>query len=182
MTVLEFQLSLVNELKKITKNMLFKNREGNKVPLELFVQHLPIKRAEVIKASKEEEDENALPIPEEHIMTPDESEPFPYCIVRIEDGFQDDAVSPVYVNVVLVIGLYNDDCKAQGHQDILSIIKKIEERFYQNPVLDERYVMRDKDGKQQMHWDLEENSIYSYFFGGILMTWCLPSFSAEQMY
>lgn len=184
MTALEFQMDLADEIKKITENMTFKNKAGSEVPLEVFIQNLPVKRAEVKSDSDDEddedEDEDKLPIPEEQIMSSEETEPFPYCIIRIEDGFQEDAASPVYVNTVLIIGLYNDDCKAQGHQDILNIIQKITERFYKNPVLNQRYVMRDRDGKQQIQWDLEESEMYSYFFGGALMTWCLPSISPEK--
>lgn len=179
--LLEFQKELAEEVRKITSNMLFMDKKGNKTTLNVFEQVLPLKKAVVgMEESLEEEEfnEDALPV-EEQIMPSEETEPFPYCIVRINDGEQKDPWSPQYVYVDIIIGIYDED-NTVAYQGVVNVIQAFMERFYKNPSLAGRYRMKDKDEKNETQWTIEEGTTLNYFFGGIASTWQLPAFRVED--
>ena len=141
--LLEFQKALAEEMKRITASMLFTNEKGGTTALNVFEQVLPLKRVVVgdIGDMKEESDEDALPF-DEGIMSPEETEPFPYCVVRVNDGEQQDPYSPHYVYVEIIIGIYEKE-REKAYQGVVNIIQAFMERFYKNPTLDGRYRMMD---------------------------------------
>lgn len=179
--LLEFQKALAEEIKKITANMLFMNEKGETTILNVFEQVLPLKRAVVgsIGDTQEAEfDEEALPF-DEGIMPPEETEPFPYCVVRVNDGEQQDPYSPHYVYVEIIVGVYDKE-REKAYQGVVNIVQAFMERFYKNPTLDGRYRMKGKDDKSNVQWTIEEGETISYFFGGIAMTWQLPAYRLED--
>lgn len=149
------------ELKHITNSMSFKSPGGGCRPLSVFLQALPV-------TSLENGD--------------DGGEPFPYCIIRVQEGEQGGAMSPQYVRVVMLIGLWDDNEKQEGWQGILNIIQRFQERFYKNPVLENTYVMADEEGNQPIKWALQEDydETYPYFFGGLETVWQTPSIRRED--
>lgn len=179
--LLEFQKALVTELKEITSHMQFMDKKGNKTTLNVFEQVLPMEDAIIdsgTSISEDEFDEDALPV-DEQLMPSGETEPFPYCIIRINDGEQADPWSPQYVYVDIIIGIY-DGNRNVAYQGVLNVIQAFMERFYKNPSLDGRYRMRDKAGKSEIQWTIEEGTTISYFFGGIASIWELPAFRVED--
>lgn len=179
--LLEFQKALAEEIKKITANMLFMNEKGETTALNVFEQVLPLKRAVVGSTGDTQEtesDEDALPF-DEGIMSPEETEPFPYCVVRVNDGEQQDPYSPHYVYVEIIIGIYEKE-REKAYQGVVNIIQAFMERFYKNSTLDGRYRMKGKDEKSNVQWTIEEGETISYFFGGIAMTWQLPAYRLED--
>ena len=174
--LLEFQKALAEEVREITADMWFCDRSGKETPLHVFEQILPLEKAEVGTLPDEESD---FALPEESIMASEETEPFPYCVVRIEDGEQQDAYSSQYVSTQLIIGIYDSD-RAKAYQGVLNVIQRFRERFYKNSILAGRYRMQDAEGKQNIQWTIEEGTTLSYFFGGIAAVWQIPSFGREE--
>ena len=161
MTALEFQQQLKDELVKVFKNCKYKDPSGNRVPLNFFTQHLPV-------ADREDEDD-----------------PFPYIIVKLAGG-DDPGNGPgnYSIRAILVIGVYDEDRDAQGHQDVLNIIHKIYERFSLDPRLDDEaiYLIENGSGDNGFHWAIQEDAYYPYFIGACTMNFAIPSIRREDKY
>jgi hypothetical protein len=151
MVALELQIELAKEIEVITKDIVLHDPNGEVEQLKAFKQSLPIK-------------------------TDDESEdPYPYCIVRLMSGLTPDAMSAQEVKIILILGIYDDGVDAQGHQSILNIIQRIQERFFKNPVLANQFIMQ-----QKYEWTLQDDDSYPYYFGGIEVAWTTSSIRRED--
>ena len=157
LTVLHLQDSLCKEIETILQDMLFQNPLGQEVHLRAFPQELPIERIE----GKNQEEE-------------DTTDPFPYCIVRVEDG---DIGEKNIVDVSLIFGVFYDNSDRQGHARIMTMIHRIYHRFAVNPVLDSKYVW-----EREIKWAMEgtgENR-HPYYFGGMSFPWRVPKIERED--
>ena len=134
------QKELAKEIKSITKGLYFENMEGESVNVNLFEQELPIKQRD------------------------DENEPFPYVIVRMNDGKASQDFDGNYAKVILMVGIYNRNIKNDGHKDVQGIFQRIIERFQKNNLMGEFSQIGD------MNWVLSDENEYPYYFGGMELT------------
>ena len=112
MTPILLQRALQKEIKEITKNILLQTPKGKIETLKIFPQRLPIRNRK------------------------EELEPYPYCVVQVISG---DIKDTHMITIILRIGIFHDN-NAEGHEELLSIIQKILERFGKNSILDKRYI------------------------------------------
>lgn len=159
MVAIELQKALAKEIKEITNGMLFKNITGKEVNLHVFPQVLP-KR----EVSRGEERQKGI------------KEPFPYCIVRVLEGEIESLDVPQTVKILLLFGVFEEEKQGQGHEEILNLIQRVQERFYKNPILANTFVM-----KNHMEWSLQEEDTYPYYYGGVLTTWDTPVIRREEI-
>lgn len=133
------QDDLVEEMKRLFSDDVFKTPAGKITSINVFPQSLPIAESD------------------------DDDDPAPYIIVRIVKG-EDSGVfdSNHSVKMLFVIGIYDDDLSAQGHRTVLHIINKIYHRFKKNPCLNNKYVC---DG--QFVWEINDDAYYPYYFGAV---------------
>lgn len=150
MVALLLQQELVKEIERITADITLNSPSGEHTRLKAFEQSLPIRQ------SDEEEDT------------------YPYCIVRIVEGLTPDGTSAQSVKTILIIGIYDDGKEAHGHKSILTIIQRIQERFFKNPILANQFVM-----EPGFEWTLQDEDSYPYYFGGIEITWATASIRRE---
>lgn len=155
MTPLELQDELVEEFKKLFKEWLYKNPAGgDRIPLKIFAQHIPINE------------------------TDDEDDPIPYLIVRLNTGDDDGTQSSFNeVNLVVIVGIWDDDLNAQGHRDIMNIIQKIYERFNKDPNLNNKAAY-----KGPFHWMTQEDNYYPYYFGACSISFNIAAIRREDKY
>lgn len=113
------QDELVEELKGILKGFLLKNPQGEKTSINIFKQLLPMPEPLDQEEIAPELLENGLA---EEQTAPD---PYPYIIVRTEDGKIEDENSAQIVNLTLLIGVFDPAYDKQGHKDILNIIARL---------------------------------------------------------
>lgn len=158
MTTLGLQEELANEIETITKDMVFKNAEGENVKIKAYKQVLPLKELIVIDQEGEEVED-----------------PFPYCIVRIADGKIDGDASVQEVRVLIIIGLYNNNLNGDGYISVLNIVHRIHERFLKCPILG------DFLAKTYFKWDLQDadENTFPYHFGMVEMIWDIPCIERE---
>jgi hypothetical protein len=161
MTAFELQDDLKNELENIFKDFLlhtpFTDDAGNsklEVP-NIFEQDLPIR-----------EDDDQV------------DDPYPFIIVRVESGKMAGELSHE-VKIRMVIGVFDESTERQGHKDILNIIQKIYDRFTKNPVLANKYIMKD-DEQNPFLWALQDEDSYPYYFGAIETTWATTAIRRES--
>ena len=91
-------------------------------------------------------------------------DPYPYIIVRVEQGKIEgiDQEQTVFVN--LIIGVIDRGYENQGHKDVLNIIQKIYERFAKNAILAKKY-----ECTMPIEWALQDEESFPYFFGGMAL-------------
>ena len=142
MTARELQDDLVEDLRHAFPTRRYKDPSGEYVPLNVFSQQLP-KR--------------------EHGSDED---PFPYIIVRLDSGDIASQTDAHKVDVILVVGIFDDDLDNQGHKRVLEVMEGIQARYEEEPVLNGKYRMEDP-----FSWALQDEESYPYYYGAAQMTW-----------
>lgn len=157
MTVGNFQKELMKDIGNIFEKDLFKDSLGKYVSLNIYAQNLPIR-----------EDEDA----------PD---PVPYILVRVLDGKVKGWVDAQEVQVMLILGCFDDNINNDGHEILLELIQKIEERFLKNPILSKQFMFLN-DEQHPFEWALQEEESFPYVFGAISMSFRTPTIRKEDKY
>ncbi len=156
MTPLELQDELVCELGRILKGYTYKTTTGERIPIHIFAQSLPISESE------EEIDDD----------------PVPYLIVRLtsgEDGGTRESFNTI--SIVVIIGIWEDALEAQGHRDVMNIIQKIYHRFHTNPDLNRKAVYAG-----DFKWALQEDTYYPYTFGACHIRFYIAAVRREDVF
>lgn len=158
MTSAFLQSELADELKKIFSDFRLKNPQGEPSGINIFEQLLPmpepLEQGEIAPELLENGLVDVRTVPD----------PYPYIIVRLDEGEIEDADSAQKVSLSLLIGIYEPDYAKQGHKDILNIIAKIYERFAKCPVLNGKYTIQ-----YPILWVLQEEESYPFYFGGMTL-------------
>ena len=157
MTVRNLQKELMKDIGNIFEKDLFKDSLGKYVSLNVYAQNLPIR-----------EDEDA----------PD---PVPYIVVRVLDGKVKGWVEAQEVQVMLIFGCFDDNVNNDGHEILLELIQKIEERFLKNPILSKQFMFLN-DEQHPFEWALQEEESFPYAFGAISMSFRTPTIRKEDKY
>lgn len=114
-----------------------------------------------------------IPVP---LSVEEDENPVPYIIVRLNTGTDANVHDSKYImQVVVIMGIWEDDRNAQGHRELLNIINLVYERFKKNPCLDGKYVY---DG--EFEWDIQEDGYYPYYFGAFKMNFAIPAIRRED--
>lgn len=156
------QDDLAEELEKIYEGYQLKNPLGELSDINVYKQALPV------PAPADPPAEENLELLEEGLGVTDPAkleDPYPYAIVRVTDGQIRDIDGEQAVNVLIILGVYDDSLNNQGHKDILNMIQKIYERFAKNAILADRY-----ECLHPISWTLQEEESYPYFIGGVALT------------
>lgn len=152
MTPLMLQDELVEEMKRLFSDYLYKTQMGEFVPINVFAQNIPVN----------ENDEDVDPVP--------------YLIVRLNSG-QDDGTRDSFntVKVVFIAGIWDETTEAQGHRDLLNIFQKIYERFQTNPNLNNKAVYTGA-----FDWALQDDNYYPYSFGACSLSFHIAAIRRED--
>lgn len=154
-TPIIFQEELKKEIKKIFSTDLFPDPKGNRIPLNVYEQQLPVRKSE------------------------DDPDPFPYALVRLENGDTDvdkyDGNNRIYATVL--VGMINQSEENNGHKDVLNVIWKIYERFSKNPALAGKAVFTDR-----FQWALQDEESFPYFFGAASLVFNIASVRREDKF
>lgn len=163
MTPLWLQHDLKKELETILEHFYLKNARGEKKKLHIFEQELPLLEAMEPVMSDESLDvlEEETGFEQEEMDVDDRL--FPHINIKLIDG-EIAETSGDMIRVQLIIGVFDNQPERNGHKDVLNIIRKIQERFAKNRVLNKKYVLT-----YPMRWVLSDEEKYSYYFGGLEM-------------
>lgn len=148
MTPLMLQSDLVAEIEDILKDVVTKNTAGETVTgVKGYEYRLPI-------ITSDEEDESQF---------------FPYFIVKTPKGKTEDDDSPWLVTVDIIFGICENDKDAPGHKKILVMIQRITDRFAAEPLLNGKY-----RAEQDMEWATQDEDTYPFYFGGVEIKFRVP--------
>ena len=88
-------------------------------------------------------------------------DPYPYIIIRLDTGGTETPTDAHKVNVILLIGVYDDDKQNQGHKSVLEIIERIQAHYEQQPTLSGGVFQFTDPFK----WALQDEPSFPYFYG-----------------
>lgn len=140
------QDAVVEDLTTLFQNHRFKTPDGKTAALSWFAQTLPMRD------------------------TDDDDDPFPYGIVRLDSGGVANKTDPHKVAILLMIGIFDDDRRNQGHRAVTEIMELIQQHYEENPLLNGAFVFSDP-----FAWALQDEESYPYFFGAANLTFELPA-------
>ena len=107
MTIGTFLSDMRDEISLLFSEWKFKNETGEYSHFSVFEQALPVPSGE------------------------NDPEPFPYIVIRAEDGGTTSPSSPETLRVRFTIGIYDDDPDGRAYIDVLNAIDRI--RFFAIP-------------------------------------------------
>ena len=136
MTARKFQEAMVNDLDALFSRDSFKTSDGGMAHPKAYKQFVPYRQSE------------------------DDPDPFPFIIVRLDGGGIESQTDPHKINVILVIGIYDDDPENNGHLFVLEIIERILKHYEEKPLLAGQFVFRDP-----FEWALQDEEEFPYFYG-----------------
>ncbi len=143
MTARELQTALVDDL-----TTLFQGR-SYKAPTDEGMAHVGVYKQWLPKLENESDED-----------------PFPYIIVRLDNGKLENQTSPHKVAVILLVGIYDDDLENNGFEGVLEIMEVIQQHYQENPILADQFRTDDS-----FNWALQDEESYPYFFGAASMVW-----------
>jgi hypothetical protein len=152
-TPFDLQDALCAEMKKLFQGFLLRDAGGNLTNLKVYAQDLP----------ETETDDEA------------DTDPAPYCIVKIVDGTA--GVNHNSVRVVLVFCVRDAARDRQGHKDILTLIFRVYERFAKNPYIGNFYFP--VDDNSAFEWAIQDEDTYPYNIGACKLMFNGPSIQKE---
>ena len=152
-TPFDLQDALCADMEKLFQGFLLRDAGGNLTNLKVYAQDLP---------ETETDDET-------------DTDPAPYCIVKIVDGTA--GMNHNSVRVVLVFCVRDAARDRQGHKDILTLIFRVYERFAKNPYIGNFYFPVDNDSA--FEWAVQDEDTYPYNIGACKMMFNGPSIQKE---
>lgn len=132
------QDDMVADLTSLLQNRRYNKPDGGTAAISVFAQNLPKRQSE------------------------NDDDPFPYVIVRLNNGNIENQTSPHKVSVYLLVGIYDDAMENQGHRAVLEIMEVIQQHYEETPLLSGKFVFTDP-----VNWALQDEESYPYFFGGL---------------
>ena len=148
MTPLVLYDDLIAEVEDILKDVVTKNTAGEDVVgVKGYKYRLPL-----ITADDE-----------------DESQFFPYFIVRLSGGKTEDDDSPWLVTADILLGVCENDKDVPGHEHIMVMIQRITDRFVAEPLLNKKF-----RAEQDIEWAVQDEDTYPFYFGGVEIKFIVP--------
>lgn len=145
------QLALVEEIKALFADTRLKNTKGEEVAMNVYSQFVPGKRSD------------------------QEDDPFPYAIVRVQEGNLSALTEPETCNVLIFFGFWDDSLDFQGYKDVLNAITRLKIHLFAKKIIDKRYRI-----SYPFDWAIDEDEKnHPYYFGGMQTTWELPQVQQE---
>ena len=165
------QTALAEELEEIFKDFRLKDPKGESSKINIFEQSLPIPEAVKTETMDPEVLEEGM------VESETVEDPYPYIIVRIENGNIEKIDGEQDVLLNLIIGVIDRDLNNQGHKDVLNVIQKIIYRFTVNPILAHEY-----ECVMPISWALQDEESYPYFIGGLALHFATIPIRREDKY
>ena len=140
------QDAIVEDLNTLFKTRMFKLPGGGTAPLTFYPQNLPKRDAD------------------------DDPDPVPYGIVRLDTGNIQSQTDAYKVGVIILIGIFDDDLRNQGHRAVLEVLELMQQHYEETPLLSGNFVFEDP-----FNWVLQDEESYPYFFGAANLVFKVPA-------
>lgn len=173
-TAILCQKALMDEVREITKDMLFVDAETRDlIPLRIYEQELPIPGGEVEDIESGEETIDTIEFVKEQQETAVIK--CPWCKVKIDRGEKDGKKERQRIYFAIILGIYNNDRRNRGHRDIIEVFQRIMERFDRSRILAGQYVT-----PGDYDWEVNEEDTYPYYFGVLTLQFDVRNMRVED--
>lgn len=164
MTINELQADLIAEIQQITKDMALIDAKGERSELKGYPQSVPVLPVfEAVPYTEQEEN------PEDKL--------FPYFVVRIDhiEYQKNGGDGSNLAHMILVFAIRDANPDMGGYFTLTAIMERVVMRFQTNPILGSFCC------GHKMEMAFQEDDTFPQFFGGIEMTWNLPTLEMEEV-
>lgn len=153
--MIDFQRELIKDLTALFSNISTKDTLGKTVKgVKGYPQRLPI-------VESDEEDESQF---------------FPYFIVRISEGNTPDDDTPWLVAVDILFGIYDNTLDVPvGSQKIMIMCERLINHFAEEPLLAKKY-----RAEQDIEFALQDEDTHPYYFGGVRIKFNIPKVARRE--
>lgn len=175
MNVREVQKVLVADLDELFKNDYFKTPEvttEEEWPVWVKDSPVPVADHHLHRMAAPKAYDQFLPLKEleNGSIDPEAEDPFPYIIVRADQGGIESPTDPHKAHFILLIGIFDDDPRNKGHRAVLEIIERIQKHYQETPNLKGIAVCDDP-----FEWAMQDEESYPYFFGACKLVFNLQA-------
>lgn len=172
-TPLDLQKALAEEIETITKDMPFKRygAQGDGYRLKAYLQDLPIPGMK--EALGDFEEENA---DETGVFS------FPWAVVKLDTGLTAGPSERHRVNVIVVVGIYDDAPDRSGYRGVMLTLERIMARFSQRPLLAGKFTAVQLDQNTMFRWSLQDEDTHPYYYGALEMAFEMQGYVREDKY
>lgn len=175
MTVRDLQKAVAADLEALFKNDFFKTPEAapeEEWPdwLKELPRPVPEWRTHRMAAPKAYEQFLPLKTMDNGSIDPEAEDPFPYIIVRADKGGVEGPTNAHKADVILLIGIFDDDPVNQGHRAVLEMIERIQTHYQETPLLAGQFVCQDP-----FEWALQDEESFPYYFGACQLTFAMQA-------
>lgn len=144
----------MEEMKKLFQGITTENTSGETVTgLNVYEQNLPV-------VTDDEEDESQF---------------FPYALVKLETGKTADDDSPWVVATEIHFGICDHSKKNIGHRHIMNMIQDVVDRFAAEPLLNKKF-----RAEQDIEWAIQDEDTYPFYFGGVAISFNVPKIGRRE--
>lgn len=145
------QDALVNEIEALLAGFETLNAAGEPATMNVYPQSLPAKVEE------------------------DDSEHFPYIIVRVVDGGVASEDEPDTCRIVLVVGVYDEQSDRQGNKIVLNVLQRIRTHLLSKRIINKQFRI-----DYPCEWSVyDDEDLHPYYFGAVETNWTLPAIRQE---
>lgn len=177
LTLLSLQKALGEAIEEATKDVFLKKPgSGELVSLRAYSQELPVPAV-----GETQMEPGSSDLPEE------ESEygiifPFPWAVVKLDRGTIPAPGERQTVYTVVILGVFEDDLKRNGHEALAILLERIMERFCKNPLLKGQFTATQIDGEHMFNWTMQDEDTHPYYYAALEMAFSAPAFEREDPY
>ena len=156
MTVRAMRKAVAADMEALFKNDFFKTPETapeEEWPewLKELPQPVPDWHLHRMAAPKAYEQYLPLKTMDNGSIDPEAEDPFPYIIVRADKGGIESPTAAHKADVILLIGIFDDNPANKGHGAVLEIIERIQMHYQETPLLAGQFVCQDS-----FEWALQD--------------------------
>lgn len=145
------QDALVAELEAFFAGFETLNAGGEPAPMNIYPQTLPAK------------------------MEEDDSEHFPYIIVRVVDGGSQSEGEPDTCRAILLVGVYDEQHDRQGNKIVLNVLQRIRTHLLSKRIVNKQFRI-----DYPCEWSVyDDEDLHPYYFGAVETNWTLPAIQQE---
>ncbi len=145
------QSELIKRFQKVFKSDLFNGPNGERVPVKVYEQHLPIpKRNENPHDEFAEED--------------DSSSFYPAIVVQLFEGNQEAWDTPQNITVNIIVGVHDESEDRSGYKDVRAILRKLSMDIAKNRLMKKQYSI-----PAPPRWKLHDEDTHPFYFGAMLL-------------
>lgn len=175
MTVRDLQKALAADLDELFKGDFFKTPEvapEAEWPDWIKENSMPAPDYRLHRMAAPKVYQQFLPLEETKsgTITSNAESLFPYIIVRADKGGIESPTDAHKADIILLIGIFDDDPRNNGHEAVLEIIERIQMHYQEKPLLAGRFVFADP-----FEWALQDEESYPYYFGACQLHFKLPA-------